>query len=65
LGTTLHDAVVAAAVESTTVDSDISGGVSGPVVLETKCNDDDADAIVDNKKKISAEDVSEKGVPVG
>jgi hypothetical protein len=59
--TTVHDAVVAAAVDSTTVDSDNSGGVSGPVVPETKCNDDDADAMVDDKNKRSADNVSEKG----
>jgi hypothetical protein len=60
--TTVHDDVVAAAVDSTTVDSDNSGGVSGPVVPETKGNDDDADAMVDHKNKSSADNVSEKGV---
>jgi hypothetical protein len=59
--TTVHDAVVAAAVDSTKVDSDNSGGVSGPVVPETKGNDDDDDAMVDDKNKSSADDVSEKG----
>jgi hypothetical protein len=34
--TTVHDAVVAAVVDSTTVDSVNSGGVSGPVVPEMK-----------------------------
>jgi hypothetical protein len=61
LGTTVHDAVVAAAVDSTTVDSDNSGEVSGPVVPETKGNDDDADAMVDDKNKRSVDDGSEKG----
>jgi hypothetical protein len=59
--TTGHDAVVAAAVDSTTVDSDNSGGVSVPIVPETKGNDDDADAMVDNKNKSSSDNVSEKG----
>jgi hypothetical protein len=59
---TVHDVVVAAAIASTTVDSDNSGGVSCPVVgPETKGNDDDADAMFDDKNKISADDVSEKG----
>jgi hypothetical protein len=58
--TTVHDAVVAAVVDSTTVDSDNSGGVGGPVVPETKGNDDDADAMVDDKNKISTEDISGK-----
>jgi hypothetical protein len=64
VSTTVHDADVAAAVDSTTVDSDNSGGVSGPVVPEMKGNDDDADAMVDDMNKISADDVSEKGVHV-
>jgi hypothetical protein len=60
--TTVQDAVVAAVVDSTTVDDDHSSGVSGPVVgPETKGNDDDADAIVDDKNKSRADDVSEKG----
>jgi hypothetical protein len=59
--TTVHDAVAAAAVDSTTDDSDNSGGVSGPVVPGTKGNIDDADAMVDDKNKSSADDVSEKG----
>jgi hypothetical protein len=55
------DVVVAAAVDSTTVDSDHSGGGGGPVVgPETKGKDDDADAMVDDKNKISADDVSGK-----
>jgi hypothetical protein len=58
--TTVHDAVSSAGVDSTTDDSDNFGGVSGPVVPETK-GSDDADAMVDNKNKISAEDASEKG----
>jgi hypothetical protein len=56
--TTVHDDVVAAAIDSTTVDSDNSGRVSGPVLPEIKGNDDDADAMVDDKNKISADDVS-------
>jgi hypothetical protein len=34
--TTVHDDVAAAGVDSTTDDSDNSGGVKGPVVPETK-----------------------------
>jgi hypothetical protein len=48
---TVHDAVAAAGVDSTTDDSDNSGGVKGHVV-------------VDDKNKSSADDASEKGVPV-
>jgi hypothetical protein len=59
---TVHDAVAAAGVDSTKYDSDNSGGVKGPVVPETKGNDDDVDAMVDDKNKSSADDVSEKGV---
>jgi hypothetical protein len=59
--TTVHDAVAAAGVDSTTDDSDNSGGVRGPVVRETKGNDDDADAMVDDKNKSSVDDASEKG----
>jgi hypothetical protein len=63
--TAVQDAVVAAAVDSTTVDDDHSGGCGGPVVRpETKGNDDTADAMVDDKNKSSADDVSEKGVPL-
>jgi hypothetical protein len=55
------DVVVAAAVDSTSVDDDHSGGGGGPVVgPETKGNDDVADAMVDNKNKISVYDVSGK-----
>jgi hypothetical protein len=61
VSTTVHDAVVTAAVDSTTVDSDNSGGVSGPVVPETKGNDDNADTMVEDKNKSSADDVSEMG----
>jgi hypothetical protein len=57
---TVHDAAAAAGVDSTTDDSDNSGGVKGPVVPETKGNDDDADAMVDDKNKGSAYDASEK-----
>jgi hypothetical protein len=59
--TTVHDAVIAAVVDSTIVDSDNSGGVSGPEVPEIKGNNDDADAMVDNKNKSSTNVVSEKG----
>jgi hypothetical protein len=56
------DVVVAAAVDSTKVDDDHSGGVGGPVVgPEMKGNDDVADAMVDEKNKIGADDASEKG----
>jgi hypothetical protein len=61
---TVHDAVAAVAPGSTTDDSDNSGGVKGPVVPETKVNDDDVDAMVDNKNKSSADDASERGVPL-
>jgi hypothetical protein len=58
---TNDDVVVAAAVDSTTVDDDHSGGGGGPVVgPETKSNNDDADAMVDDKNKSSADDVSGK-----
>jgi hypothetical protein len=58
---TVHDAVAAAGVDSTTDDSDNSGGAKGPVVPETKGNDDDTGAMVDNKNKSSADDTLEKG----
>jgi hypothetical protein len=58
--TAVHNAVVVAAMDSNTVDSDNSGGVSGPVVSETKGNDDNADATVDDKNKSSTDDVSKK-----
>jgi hypothetical protein len=58
---TVHDDVAAVDPDSTTDDSDNSGGVKGPVVPETKGNDDVADAMVDNKNKIGADDASEKG----
>jgi hypothetical protein len=57
---TVHDAVAAVA-DSTTDDSDNSGGVKGPVVPETKGNDDVADAMVDDKNKSGTNDASEKG----
>jgi hypothetical protein len=57
---TVHDAVAAVA-DSTLDDSDNSGGVKGPVVPETKCNDNFADAKVDEKNKSGAYDASEKG----
>jgi hypothetical protein len=47
---TVHDAVAAVA-DSTTDDSDNSGGVKGPVVPETKGNVDVADAKVERGKK--------------
>jgi hypothetical protein len=54
-------AVVAAAVYSTTVDDDHYGGGGGPVVgRETKGNDEDADVLVDDKNKSSADNVSGK-----
>jgi hypothetical protein len=58
---TVHDAVAAVAPDSTTDDSDNSGGVKGPVVPETKGNDEDADAMVDDTNKSSADDAIEKG----
>jgi hypothetical protein len=58
---TVHDAVAAVAPDPTTDDSDNSGGVKGPVVPETKGNDDVADAMVDDKNKSGADDASEKG----
>jgi hypothetical protein len=62
VNTAVHDDVVAAAVDSTTVDDDHSGGGGGPVVgRETKGNNDDADALVDEKNKIIADNFSEKG----
>jgi hypothetical protein len=63
VNTAVHDAFVAAAVDSTTVDDDHSGGGGGPAVgRETKGNDHDPDAMVDDKNKSSADNVSEKGV---
>jgi hypothetical protein len=56
---TVHDAVAAVA-DSTTDDSDNSGGVKGPVVPETKGNDDVAVAKVDEKKKSGVDDISGK-----
>jgi hypothetical protein len=58
---TVHDDVAALAPDSTTYNSDNSGGVKGPVVPETKGNDDVADAMVGDKNKSSADDASEKG----
>jgi hypothetical protein len=57
---TVHDAVAAVAYP-TTDDSDNSGGVKGPVVPDTKGNDDVADAKVDEKNKSGADDASEMG----
>jgi hypothetical protein len=54
---TVHDAV-AAVVESTTDDSDNSGGVKGPVVPEVKENNDVAVVKVDEKKKSGVDDIS-------
>jgi hypothetical protein len=61
---TVHDAVTAVAPDSTTDDSDNSGGVNGPVVPDAKGNDTVADAMVDDKNKSGANDDSERGVPV-
>jgi hypothetical protein len=59
---TVYDAVAAVAPDSTTDDSDNSGGVKGPVVgPETKGNNDVADAMVDDKNKSDSDDASEKG----
>jgi hypothetical protein len=55
------DVVVAGAVDSTTVHDDHYGGVRGPVIgPDTKGNVDVADETVDNKNKISVDDVSGK-----
>jgi hypothetical protein len=55
------DVVVAAVVDSTTADDDHSGGGGGPVVgPETKGNGEVADAMVEDKNKSSADDVSGK-----
>jgi hypothetical protein len=63
VNTAVQDAVVAAAVDSTTVDDDHSGGDGGPVVgRETKGNDDNTHAMVDDKIKSSTYDVSDRGV---
>jgi hypothetical protein len=51
LFSTVHDAVTAVA-DSTTDDSDNSGGVKGPVVPVTKSNEDVADAKVDENEKV-------------
>jgi hypothetical protein len=56
---TVHDAVAAVA-DSTTDDSDNSGGVKGPVVPVTKGNDV-ADAKDNEKKKCGADNASEMG----
>jgi hypothetical protein len=58
--TAVQDAVVAV-VDSTTVDDDNSGGGGCLVVgRETKGNDGDADVLVDENNKSSADDLSEK-----
>jgi hypothetical protein len=57
---TVHGAVAAVAPDSTTDDSDNSGGVKGPVVPETKGNNDVDDAMVDDKNKSDADDASKK-----
>jgi hypothetical protein len=57
---TVHDAVSAVA-DSTTDDSDNSGGVKGPVVPGTKGNGDVADAKVDEKNKSGSDDAIEMG----
>jgi hypothetical protein len=74
VNTAVQDAVVAAAVDSTTVDDDHSGGGGDPVVgRETKGNDDDADAMVDDhlvdidryiRHNIMLVDVGTVGTPV-
>jgi hypothetical protein len=52
------DVVVAGAVDSTTVHDDHSNGVGGPVIgPDTKGNVDVADATVDDKNKISVDEV--------
>jgi hypothetical protein len=56
---TVH-AAAAAVADSTTDDSDNSGGVKGPVLPEVKGNDDVAVAKVDEKKKIGVDDISGK-----
>jgi hypothetical protein len=58
--TAVQDAAIAV-VDSTTVDEDNSaGGGVGLLVLETKANDDDADLLVDEMNKSSADDLAEK-----
>jgi hypothetical protein len=60
--TAVQDAVISAALDSTTVDDDNSGGCGDlEVGRETKGNYDDTDAMVDDKNKSSADDVIEKG----
>jgi hypothetical protein len=55
------DVVVAGAIDSTKVHDDHSGGVGGPVIgPDTRGNVDVADATVDDKNKISVDDVSGK-----
>jgi hypothetical protein len=51
---------VAAVADSTTDDSDNSGGVKGPVVPDMKGNDDVAVAKVEEKKKSGVDDISRK-----
>jgi hypothetical protein len=58
--TAVQDAAVVV-VGSTTVDEDNSaGGGVGLLVPETKANDDDADIMVDETNKSSADDLGEK-----
>jgi hypothetical protein len=58
--TAVQDAVVVA-VNSTTVDDDNSGEGGGLLLgRETKVNDDDADVLVDETNKSSADNLSEK-----
>jgi hypothetical protein len=54
------DAAVAAVAESTTDDSDNSGGAKGPAVPEVKGNDDVAVTKVDEKKKSGVDHISGK-----
>jgi hypothetical protein len=58
--TAVRDAAVAA-VDPTTVDEDNSDGDGvGLLVPETKANDDDADLLVDETNKSSADDLAKK-----
>jgi hypothetical protein len=58
--TAVHDAVIVA-VDSTTVDEDTYAGVNvGLLVPEMKANDNDADLLVDETNKSSADDLAER-----